>query len=314
MAAGSGSGCTWDMRSAGPPRTPLTPTPTPLLLALLILLRSDQALSGQSDQALSGQSGRPGRAHAACNGTFVDAGANVGDSLHMWYMVPSCSSAPHKLDGGRGCAWQMPWWLPLSVRRTYCAMAFEPNPHLAAKLEHAAAHLRRYLGGQIDVFNGTALAEADGTAPFGLDLQGYNNEGSSLMLNKRTKPVGGRVGSGQRVGENKVLVRTVNALELLRAVDPGPIALKIDVEGYEGRLLRNLILSGVLCDRVPELFVEWHVSAQIDARDRGSMPAQTLDVYRWMLSTYNPNASALIKAWLPWADSTCNTTLLQWAR
>ena len=193
-------------------------------------------------------------------------------------------------------------------------MAFEPNPHLAAKLEHAAAHLRRYLGGQIDVFNGTALAEADGTAPFGLDLQGYNNEGSSLMLNKRTKPVGGRVGSGQRVGENKVLVRTVNALELLRAVDPGPIALKIDVEGYEGRLLRNLILSGVLCDRVPELFVEWHVSAQIDARDRGSMPAQTLDVYRWMLSTYNPNASALIKAWLPWADSTCNTTLLQWAR
>merc|ERR1719359_530041 len=102
-------------------------------------------------------------------------------------MVPSCASAPHKLmRRGARCAREMPWWLPLSVRRTYCAMAFEPNPHLAAKLEHAAAHLRRHLGVQIDVFN-AAFAEADGTASFGLDLQGYNNEGSSLMLNKRTK-------------------------------------------------------------------------------------------------------------------------------
>ena len=268
-------------------------TAQPLLLALLIMLRL-------------------GRAHATCNGTFVDAGANVGDSLHTWYMVPSCASAPHKSQRG-GCAWQMPWWLPLSARRTYCAIAFEPNPHLAAKLEHAAAHLRRHLGVRIDVYNDTALAEADGTASFGLDLQGHNNEGSSLMLNKRTK-VGGRVGSGLRVGENTVVVRTVNALELLRAVDPGPIALKIDVKGYEGRLMRNLLLSGVLCTRVPDLFVEWHTSRQIDARDRGSMPAQTLDVYRWMLRTYNPNASRLEKAWLPFGDRTCNTTLLNWAR
>ena len=63
------------------------------------------------------------------------------------------------------------------------------------------------------------------------------------------------MGRGPAVGEHRVRVRTVNALSVIRHAPPGPVALKIDVEGYEGRLMRNLLLSGVLCQRVQNLFV-----------------------------------------------------------
>jgi len=253
-----------------------------------------------------------------CSGTFIDAGANSGDSLHMWYTAESCATAPHALRR-KPCAWQWPWWLPLTVRLSYCALAYEPNPQLAGQLLHTAAVLRRKLGVHIEVFNGTAFAELDGTAMFGLDSTTGNAEGSSLMLHKRTKTREG-LGRGPAVGEHRVRVRTVNALSVIRHAPPGPVALKIDVEGYEGRLMRNLLLSGVLCQRVQNLFVEWHLMAsQVDKRDLHhpdediEMPPQTMAVYKWMLSTFNPKAKALGRNWQPLADSSCNLTLLNWS-
>lgn len=38
----------------------------------------------------------------------------------------------------------------------------------------------------------------------------------------------------------------------------GPLALKLDVEGAEAKVLRNMLLSGVLCRRVHNSRVEWH--------------------------------------------------------
>ncbi|EOD13160.1 hypothetical protein EMIHUDRAFT_103951 [Emiliania huxleyi CCMP1516] len=187
------------------------------------------------------------------------------------------------------------------------------------QLLHTAAVLRRKLGVHIEVFNGTAFAELDGTAMFGLDSTTGNAEGSSLMLHKRTKTREG-LGRGPAVGEHRVRVRTVNALSVIRHAPPGPVALKIDVEGYEGRLMRNLLLSGVLCQRVQNLFVEWHLMAsQVDKRDLHhpdediEMPPQTMAVYKWMLSTFNPKAKALGRNWQPLADSSCNLTLLNWS-
>jgi hypothetical protein len=112
------------------------------------------------------------------------------------------------------------------------------------------------------------------------------------------------------VGDTTITVRTRNALDVLRSTRPGPIVLKLDVEGYEGVLLRNLLLSGVLCARVTTLFAEWH---SLYPQDAGSMPLETLGVYRWMLQTYNPNYTQLDRGWFPRGDSTCNTTLLGWA-
>ena len=64
--------------------------------------------------------------------------------------------------------------------------------------------------------------------------------------------------------------------------------------------MRNLLLSGVLCQRVQNLFVEWHpMASQVDKRDLHhpdediEMPPQTMAVYKRMLSTFNPKAKAL---------------------
>ena len=164
-----------------------------------------------------------------CTGTFVDAGANNGDTLRSWYTDESCAIAPHQLRG-KPCAWQWPWWLQLKERQKYCAKAYEPNSRLSHPLHHAAFILRHQLGVHIEVFNGTAFGEADGTAVFGIDQTSGNAEGSSLMLHKRTKTLTGGVGTGPEVGENRMTVRTVDALRVLREAPPGPIALKIDVE------------------------------------------------------------------------------------
>lgn len=179
--------------------------------------------------------------HWNCIGTFVDAGANNGDTLRSWYTDESCAIAPHQLRG-KPCAWQWPWWLQLKERQKYCAKAYEPNSRLSHPLHHAAFILRHQLGVHIEVFNGTAFGEADGTAVFGIDQTSSNAEGSSLMLHKRTKTLAGGVGTGPEVGENRMTVRTVDALRVLREAPPGPIALKIDVE--------VCIASGLLVEQV----------------------------------------------------------------
>ena len=121
-----------------------------------------------------------------CQGTFIDVGANRGDSLHKWYSQKSCAIGPHQVRGkNESCAWEFPWWLPLPVRQTYCAQVYEPNPVFASSIAHVAAKFRLRLGVRIDVYNTTALGEADGEALFGIDQNNSNAAGSSLMLNRR---------------------------------------------------------------------------------------------------------------------------------
>ena len=233
-----------------------------------------------------------------CIGTFIDAGANNGDTLRSWYTDESCAIAPHQLRG-KPCAWQWPWWLQLKERQKYCAKAYEPNSRLSHPLHHAAFILRHQLGVHIEVFNGTAFGEADGTAVFGIDQTSSNAEGSSLMLHKRTKTLAGGVGTGPEVGENRMTVRTVDALRcfarrrrgplrsrstwrcaslrgsLLNRFDAAPLSvLPSPPQGYEGRLMRNLLLSGVMCRRVQNLWVEWHTAkGQVRHPPAPAMPA-----------------------------------------
>ena len=271
------------------------------------------------------------------SGTFVDVGANIGDSLQMWYEREGCwdlkprweaSGKPWPGIRASGCRWEFPQWLPLSKRQTYCAQVFEPNPRLAAALMRTARSIERRFGVRVEVFNGTAFSTTAGMAPFRLD-SAAGAVGSSLLLSKSSHK-----GDGSTHAD-MTMVRTIDGLAHLRAVRPGPVALKVDVEGMEHLVLRDLLLSGVLCERVSNLWVEWHTAKQLGqaatapAAGGGPSPTAINEVYKWMLRTAGPGArqrahisrpsrqrnktvtqEATVE---PGMAATCQTRLLEWA-
>jgi len=250
---------------------------------------------------------------AACDHLFIDVGSNSGDSLVRWFTQHNCyencyERRPHCLPtnetcGKTGectnanstcfchrqakanrCGWEWPWWFPLGVRRRYCAEAFEPNPLLQNKLRHTANQLVSR-GAHIKIHNGTALAGSDGFASFGLDLS--HTFGSSLVLDKKTMGANRKPGRGVAVGENKVTVRTLDAVRYLRSLPHKHISLKLDVEGTEFTMVRDLLVSGVLCERVDNLWIEWHDGGRIDWRTMG-LPLREDAVqrlYMWMIQS-----------------------------
>lgn len=157
----------------------------------------------------------------------------------------------------------------------------------------------------IQVHSPVALSTADGEAAFGLDNATKRGFGSSLVLEHRMLDGTSKKGKGLEVGTSTIRVRTVDALRFLRTVD-GPIALKLDVEGSEYTILRDLLLSGLLCERVHNLFVEWQDPPR-------NLPAAIQASTRWMLETHNSNHSALSRAWLPHGHEGCVTHLSRWA-
>lgn len=195
----------------------------------------------------------------------------------------------------------------MDVRRQWCAEAFEPNPQYGNRLLGIKERLQNGLGVQINVHFQTAFSTKNGNATFGLDT--VHGTGSSLQLHRHALDGKGRKGAGARVGENTTTVHTVDATGFLDSVGSGaPIALKLDVEGSEYDILRDLMMSGVLCKRVETLWVEFHAT-QDATKDT---PTRVDKVFKWMLETHNESTHALQQAWLPYKSALCVTTLLQW--
>ena len=210
------------------------------------------------------------------------------------------------------CGWEWPFWLTLSTRRTYCAEAFEANPLLTHELKKQAHRLvSRGFSPHIRVYNGTAWSRNEGFAQFGIDVN--HTIGSSLILSKRTLGPNGKVNGGPPVGDNQVTVRTVNAVSWLRSRTAKTIALKIDVEGSEFTMLRELIGSGVLCDRVEDLWIEWH-QGRVNHREIGlPMKAEYVRaLFTWMFTTFGSIGDGRVT--LPSQRSPhCRVVLGNWA-
>ena len=211
----------------------------------------------------------------------------------------------------KACGWEFPTWMALSHRRTYCAEAFEPNPSLSRQLHRSARSLvTRGLAPHIFVHNASAFASRDGEAQFGLDTN--FTTGSSLILDKRVMGADGRPGRGKAVGSHQIKVRTIDAVRYLRSLPRHlHVALKIDVEGVEFELLRDLIASGALCDHVDNLWVEWHGSSRVNYRTLG-LPVkedQLVRMYSWMFFTFQGRKIGFPHQLSPH----CRTILMQWA-
>ena len=254
-----------------------------------------------------------------CENIFIDVGANSGDSMAKWYSQISCYEncmerrnfkhlwqdpcLPANETCGKdasceavkntcfcqsqlqkGCGWEWPYWFPRAVRRSYCGIAFEPNPALSDKLHHRARELKRSgAAPKIKVFNGTALSVRDGYAQFGVDVKWTT--GSSLVLDKRKMDDHGKAGRGGFVNETQVSVRTLDAVSFVRSLKAKRISIKLDVEGSEFEILRDLIVSGTLCQRVDNIWIEWHGAGRINWKTMGlpTSEKEMQKVYTWMI-------------------------------
>ena len=93
-----------------------------------------------------------------------------------------------------------------------------------------------------------------------------------------------------------------------------PLLLKLDIEGYEFELFRELPVSGVLCSIVSVLFVEWH-PGRLDWR-RARLPMEDklmTRMYEWLLrfAPADNRANATLAA-QPTISRNCRTKLLKW--
>ena len=127
------------------------------------------------------------------------------------------------------------------ARRVY---AFEPHPEIFAELERNTAPYDNIVPVQ------AAAADADGTAMLYFDevksRSGKFTVGSSIAL-----------GKSNLTYVNGTEVRTIDLGRFIAELD-GPVAMiKMDVEGYEYRLINALLDSGVM-DRVGIVHVEDH--------------------------------------------------------
>ena len=83
------------------------------------------------------------------------------------------------------------------------------------------------------------------------------------------------------------------------------------MEGSEFEVLRDLIASGALCERVDHLWVEWHGSSRVDARALGLPidPSGVARTYAWMLTTLGGGQATVPERLSPH----CRTLLMKWA-
>eukprot|EP00316_Scyphosphaera_apsteinii_P010032 CAMPEP_0119310060 /NCGR_PEP_ID=MMETSP1333-20130426/17679_1 /TAXON_ID=418940 /ORGANISM="Scyphosphaera apsteinii, Strain RCC1455" /LENGTH=249 /DNA_ID=CAMNT_0007314177 /DNA_START=315 /DNA_END=1065 /DNA_ORIENTATION=- len=147
-----------------------------------------------------------------------------------------------------------------------------------------------------------AFGTFDGTVVLGLDHVTSNAEGSSLALSKRTKSsTYGVIAGGGRVGNNSIQVQMVDGVAFLRKIGKRdlPLALKIDVEAYEFVLIKELLRTGVLCELVDELFVEWH-PGRASWREEG-LPIHDNELHKallWMLHYNSTEQTRLVRGWV----------------
>lgn len=247
-----------------------------------------------------------------CECILVDVGLNTGDTLLGW---PLGAAALLKRRGGQeangitrhAAASSKADALAKCAHADSCYLGFEPNPLFTARLQEQQAALRA--GGiRVSIFTGTALAVADGTATFYAQdtppERAYNttfeNVGSSLEPGRQVTGFSNgsffKSRTTAAAAYKHVQVATIGATRLfeqLAASKAKFVALKLDVEGTEFRLLRSVLLRNpkALC-ALDVLAVEWHPGRLIG---KSAVPAWARRAIEWLLN-----------------DESCKVQLLGW--
>ena len=210
---------------------------------------------------------------AHCKLLYVDVGANIGQSLQMWY------SNSDKGHGAREFGMIAPW----QRRRRFCSDVFEASPSFGRDLARAAAY-HRARGKDVRLYVPTPLSIGGGEVAFA--SQGFVVNGGGTLSVASSRDV-------DKKTAKQVMLQSVDAVEYVRAMEAVEhLVLKIDVENYEFQLLRGLVASGVLCKpgRRTDVLVEWHLPRQsgdmFNATTEGlPLPAREVkEALVWMLA------------------------------
>jgi len=203
-----------------------------------------------------------------CHCLFIDVGLNNGDSLIQWprEAADNARLSPDQRRGMRQCLSDM------HVNAT-CYVGFEANPNFNARLLDVEKALLSS-GRRVKIFRETAVSTEDGTIEFMVDTEGHGL-GSSA---EPSKAVVTRSKDGQwstdfsrsiKDAYQKVLVPSVDLGRFLHtATQRSPfVAVKLDVEGLEYKLLRHMLqyYPHALC-KCKLLAIEWHERMMLGER------------------------------------------------
>ena len=223
-----------------------------------------------------------------CECSFVDIGLNDGNTLEAWWRDQSALAALPSAQARRlqACT------ADLSAR-SHCYWGMEANPRWTVALRALEARMRAK-GHRVQLLTETALSTHDGEATFYVERNLKSSPGLDASL-EAERGVHYKDRSGWHWALNSTLressafvpvrVRTVAAGPFLeRLVSTSSfVAIKIDIEGSEFRVLRHVLLTqpGVLC-RLNVLAVEWHGTLL-----QHHVPANLTQAFQWLLAGCN---------------------------
>lgn len=208
--------------------------------------------------------------YQGCRNTFFDLGANSGDTLKRLFAKKADRSRKYRSIGG-------------VLRKTklsigsFCVLSFEGNPRFNQQLQLVQ---RRYAHESLllEIFPETAVYITDENVTFYLDSLGARTQAGSSLL-------------GEKVSSNPKNVVTIQGIDfgaLLQKISiithehwNGVVIVKMDLEGFEYSLLRNLIARGLLCNGVDYLLIEFHDIA-MKFRGNVEVPSQADKVLKWL--------------------------------
>ena len=212
-----------------------------------------------------------------CRCLFIDVGLNNGDSLIQWPRAAADESrlTPAQRRGMRQCL------SDVHVNST-CYVGFEANPNFNARLLDVEKALLSS-GRRVRIFRETAVSTKDGTVEFMVDTQGHGL-GSSVEKSKALVTLK----NGQWNTDFSRSIKDVYQKVLVSSVDLGRflhtahqrshfVAVKLDVEGLEYKLLRHMLqyYSHALC-KCKLLAIEWHERMMLEEQGSAQQLTSTL--------------------------------------
>jgi hypothetical protein len=204
-----------------------------------------------------------------CDCAIIDVGLNNGATLLQWPAEAVARLQGNTKKGDKAIARSM--HRCLAHKDTACFYGFEANPVFDGRLRHMETQLRRE-GRKVQLFASTAFGTSSQNVTFFVQPAGpEGSTGSSLDGSKPLTSVIRRTTSkpvwytnlSTEIREHYVetTVQSVDAAAFLARMHAASafVAVKIDIEGYEYTLLKQLLLTApsVVC-RLKLLVIEWH--------------------------------------------------------
>ena len=209
-----------------------------------------------------------------CGRLFLDGGSNTGESVRAFMSGGFYTCGLHSPFRQYSSRWaSMSRWQrgaamqPLREPSTFCIRSFEAAPELLPGLREQETALRAR-GANIRFVDGTLSNETSADAPRTIVRYAKNRWGSSAVgLEFGDVHVGGKpVALSTRTirGQSydvRALIRTAMSLN-----SSSVVALKLDLEGGEWRVLEALTSDTQLLCSLSYIFVEFHSTASATQR------------------------------------------------